>query len=84
MKKKLLSICALIGASCAIANAQTGYAGITHEMSEFYEPVPKVVTPGNEIKGGGFTAPSDAIVLIDGKDLSAWERQGRPSRVGRT
>ena len=73
MKKKLLSICALIGASCAIANAQTGYAGITHEMSEFYEPVPKVVTPGNEIKGGGFTAPSDAIVLFDGKDLSAWE-----------
>lgn len=75
MKKKFLLACALVGASCAIANAQmpTGYAGITHEMSEFYEPVPKVVTPGNEIKGGGFTAPSDAIVLFDGKDLSAWE-----------
>lgn len=51
----------------------TGYAGITHEMSEFYEPVPPVVTPGTDLKGGGFTAPSDAIVLFDGKDLSAWE-----------
>ena len=30
----------------------TGYAGITHEMSEFYEPVPPVVTPGTDLKGG--------------------------------
>lgn len=50
-----------------------GYAGITHEMSEFYEPVPPVVTPGTDLAGGGFTAPSDAIVLFDGKDLSQWE-----------
>lgn len=42
----------------------TGYAGITHEMSEFYEPVPPVVTPGTDLKGGGFTAPSDAIVCL--------------------
>ena len=66
---------ALAFASCALVSAQApkGYAGITHEMSEFYEPVPKVVTPGTEMQGGGFTAPSDAIVLFDGKDLSAWE-----------
>jgi hypothetical protein len=30
---------------------------------------PRVVTPGE-----GFSAPSDAIVLFDGKDLSQWEK----------
>ncbi len=67
-----LAVCAI--ATCISANAQwTGYAGIKPEMSEFYEPVPPVVTPGVELAGGGFTAPSDAIILFDGKDLSQWE-----------
>ena len=36
--------------------------------TEYYSPVPKVVTPGK-----GFTAaPSDAIVLFDGKNLNEW------------
>ncbi|MGN0231142.1 MAG: DUF1080 domain-containing protein, partial [Muribaculaceae bacterium] len=35
-------------------------------MSEYWTPQPKVVTPG-DIKTN--TAPSDAIVLFDGKDL---------------
>ena len=53
---------------------------MTHEMTEFYSPEPPVVTPGTEIKGGGFTAPSDAIVLFDGKDLSKWENtKGGPA-----
>ena len=39
-------------------------------MSEYWTPQPKVVTPG-DIKTN--TAPSDAIVLFDGKDLSAWK-----------
>lgn len=38
------------------------------EATEFYEPVPPVVTPG---KNG--SAPSDAIVLFDGSNLDAWE-----------
>ena len=38
-------------------------------MSEFWLPQPTVVTPG-DIKTN--TAPSDAIVLFDGKDLSEW------------
>lgn len=71
----MMAACLLAG--CTMMHAQDnmpkGYAGITHEMSEFYEPVPPVVIPGTEMKGGGFTAPSDAIVLFDGKDLSAWE-----------
>ena len=41
---------------------------------------PPVVTPGSVLKDGGFTAPSDAIILFDGKDLSKWERtDGTPS-----
>ena len=38
-------------------------------MSEYWTPQPKVVKPG-DIKTN--SAPSDAIVLFDGKDLSAW------------
>ena len=38
-------------------------------MSEYWTPQPKVVKPG-DIKTN--TAPSDAIVLFDGKNLSAW------------
>jgi len=41
------------------------------EMSEFYSPAVPVVTPG-DIQTN--SAPSDAIVLFDGKDLSAWVR----------
>ena len=79
MRRKLLSVAILALAGCVAVVAQdkkkqtfkmpTGYAGITHEMSEFYEPVPTVVTPGAVLSDGGFTAPSDAIILFDGKDL---------------
>tara|TARA_R100001143_G_C3360981_1_gene135626 strand:- start:5701 stop:6483 length:783 start_codon:yes stop_codon:yes gene_type:complete len=37
--------------------------------TEFYEPVPPVV----EARGGFMEPPSDAIVLFDGTDFSAWE-----------
>jgi hypothetical protein len=39
-------------------------------MSEFWLPQPAIVTPG-DIKTN--SAPSDAIVLFDGKDLAEWE-----------
>lgn len=39
-----------------------------HEDTEYYTPVPTVVNPG--ISYG--TAPSDAIVLFDGKNLDQW------------
>jgi len=39
-----------------------------HEDTEFYTPVPKVVTPG-KLNG---EAPSDAIILFNGKNLSQW------------
>jgi hypothetical protein len=43
----------------------------THEMTEWYEPVPPVITPGE-----GQNPPSDAFVLFDGKDLSQWVGKG--------
>src|ERR1700742_1241683 len=39
------------------------------EATEYWSPVPPRVTPGAEPGG----APSDAISLFNGKDLSGWE-----------
>ncbi|OAV73356.1 hypothetical protein Barb6_00324 [Bacteroidales bacterium Barb6] len=39
-------------------------------MSEYWTPQPNIVTPGDIHTQ---TAPSDAIVLFDGKNLDAWE-----------
>ena len=38
------------------------------ELTEVWEPVPEMVTPGS-----AGSAPSDAIVLFDGSDLDEWE-----------
>ena len=38
------------------------------KLTEFYSPVPKVVTPGKL----NTNAPADAIILFDGKNLSEW------------
>lgn len=43
---------------------------MTHKMTEFWEPQPPVVIPGDQCTQ---SAPSDAIVLFDGKDLSKWQ-----------
>lgn len=59
--------------ACLSANAQKQYPEqekMKAGMSEYWTPQPKIVTPG-DIKSN--SAPSDAIVLFDGKDLSAWE-----------
>ena len=41
------------------------------EATEFYTPVTPVVKPGTSTT----TAPADAIILFDGKDLSAWNSE---------
>src|ERR1039457_2644312 len=43
-------------------------------------PHPRVLTPG----AGPGAAPSDAIVLFDGKDLSKWAQWGRGANNGKT
>ncbi len=43
------------------------------EMTEFWEPQPKVVTPGAVPSNMVVPPPSDAIILFDGKDLSKWK-----------
>jgi hypothetical protein len=45
--------------------------------TEVWEPQPEVVTPGYL-----YAAPSDAIVLFDGKDLSAWQKPQFTSEKG--
>jgi hypothetical protein len=45
--------------------------------TEFYSPVPPVVTPGSYAFS---TAPSDAIVLFDGKNLDQWVSVGDPAK----
>lgn len=42
---------------------------MSHEQTEYYQPVPPVVTPGKT----NADAPSDAIVLFDGHNLDQWE-----------
>jgi hypothetical protein len=71
MKKLLLTAFSL--ASAFAAHAQLQPAKQTPESSELWSPVPRVVTPGKITPAlSGFSAPSDAIVLFDGKNLDAW------------
>lgn len=44
------------------------------KLTEVWEPVPKVVTPGQSCGD----APSDAIILFDGKNLDQWESVNKP------
>ncbi len=55
-------------------------AGPQHQDTEVYEPVPPVVTPG----ATDSAAPSDAIVLFDGKNLDAWVNTGNKEPAGWT
>src|ERR1700757_3014085 len=62
-----------IGALIAMAAPLVGQQSSTEnkpkpEDTEVWEPVPPKVTPGTTCGA----APSDAIVLFDGKNLDAW------------
>jgi len=78
MNKKIILPVACFFSFC-IANAQTDSAAMINgiqyigdttkpEATEFYKPVPPIVTPGATPQD----APSDAIILFDGKNLDAW------------
>ena len=65
MKKNILSLLSLISILAATAQTHTG----DPKLTELWTPVPAIVTPGKTAQD----APSDAIVLFNGKDLSAWD-----------
>jgi hypothetical protein len=65
MKKHLAILAvALVSALPALAQQPAGKP----EDTEVWTPVPKIVTPG----ATNAAAPSDAIVLFDGRNLSEW------------
>ena len=82
---KKLTVIASVCVLCSIqgVKAQDEYPTpppMKPEMSEFWTPQPRIVTPGEPSKNAVITAPSDAIVLFDGKDLSQWQkRDGSPA-----
>src|SRR5664279_2138998 len=63
----LLAVSPTLCVGQAAAAPQQADAG-KPEDTEVWYPVPKVVTPG----ANNTAAPSDAIVLFDGKNLDEW------------
>ncbi|MBB5637948.1 hypothetical protein HDE68_003873 [Pedobacter cryoconitis] len=63
LTKAIITSVLITGLGLAHANAQA-----KHEDTEFYTPVPKKVTPGKTTTD----APSDAVILFDGKNLNQW------------
>jgi hypothetical protein len=71
--KHTLILSAILTGSSLMANAQA-----KPQDTEFYTPVPPVVTPGKT----NADAPSDAVVLFDGKNLEQWtmtDKRGTPA-----
>jgi len=65
MKRKLFLVPAFL---LVLITTVNGQQKMKHEDTEFYTPVPPVVTPGKSCGD----APSDAIILFDGKNLDKW------------
>lgn len=69
----VFAIC-LATSFCSIGSAQLPTGWKAHDLKR---PHPTVVTPAKEVGG----APSDAVVLFDGKDMSQWRSgNGKPSK----
>ena len=73
MKVRLAAVClitlvgVLLWLPVGLAQRQPNQEDPT--LTEVWEPVPRVVTPGV-----GNAPPSDAVVLFSGKDLSEWQQ----------
>lgn len=82
MIKKVLLIEIIVMVFTWLSFAQDKYPGraaMTHEMTEYWFPQPLVVIPG-EAPDKFVPAPSDAIVLFDGRNLEKWENsKGEPA-----
>src|SRR5688572_22998930 len=66
----------LVAASAAILAGSTAFAQTKPEETEVWTPVPKVVTPGNSAAD----APSDAVILFNGKNLDEWVSVNNPGQ----
>lgn len=77
-RRRAVSFIILSGAllSPLLYAAQSQQPQADPKLTEVWEPVPRVVTPGAVT-----AAPSDAIVLFNGKDLSEWQQaDGSPPK----
>ena len=77
---------ALTGACLAWKGQQSGFTdtpflpGSKWRVHDANRPIPPVVTPGALPSTDPVPAPSDAIVLFDGKDLSNWKSGEGPAK----
>lgn len=73
MKKLILLSAALAITVITMAQRKINMDSLVKEAAktEFWEPVPKLVTPGKTAAD----APSDAIVLYNGKDVAQWQKE---------
>lgn len=67
---KYVTMPAMAGLICFACQAQNRQDG-DPKLTEYWSPVPPVVTPGKSPSD----PPSDAIVLFDGKNTSRWQGQ---------
>jgi len=68
MKKFCLILTAALATTYGFSQERKGDPTLT----EIWNPVPKVVSPGKTSQD----APADAVVLFNGKDFSAWNGKG--------
>lgn len=72
MKKSALIFAAAVSITVA-GMAQVDTKKQTPESTEIWDPVPRAVTPGTASGSKTSSAPSDAIVLFDGRNLDSWK-----------
>jgi len=68
MKKNILTLIGIALGLFAFTQPRTG----DPKLTEIWNPVPPVITPGKTAQD----PPSDAIVLFNGTDFSAWNGKG--------
>lgn len=67
IKIKISAVLAIMGLFITLATYGQERPKFDPKLTELWDPVPEKVTPGENN-----AAPSDAIVLFDGKDLNEW------------
>jgi len=90
MQKSFVTLAALIGAVVAGTGLHASAEGVGYKdtpklpdqqwlVHDSDRPVPHIVTPAPAFSHGA-PAPSDAVVLFDGTDLSKWRTDNGPAR----